>query len=74
MDHWFMNSEQPESESKKQLMYYAPSRQRIEGFVRAVCIDLEANGEKLEDREALRSDLAYLLEVIADIYVAQKNK
>ena len=69
-----MNSEQPESQSKQQLMYYAPSRQRIEGFVRAVCVDLEANGEKLEDREALRSDLANLLEVIADIYVAQKNK
>jgi len=69
-----MNSEQPESQSKKSLTYYAPSREAIERLVRAFCVDLETSDEKVTDREEMRSDLANLLEVIASVQVAKFNK
>ena len=69
-----MNSEQPESQSKKSLTYFAPSRESIERLVRMVCVDLETSGEKASDREEMRSDLANLLEVIASVQVAKINK
>jgi hypothetical protein len=69
-----MNSEQPESQSKKSLTYFAPSRESIERLVRAVCVDLETSGDKAPDREEMRSDLANLLEVIASVQVVKINK
>ncbi len=69
-----MNSEQPESQSKKSLTYYAPSRESIERLVRAFCVDLEIRGEKAPDLDEMRSDLANLLEVIASVQVQQINK